>query len=177
MNQIISNHHAGKSMFGNKHVMIAMIVAPILAIISYFATDYFVADAPVAAEEGGAYSLLARPNCRYDSGQCTLKNGDLEIHLRKHQGDDGVYRLEVKSNQPLEGLKASLLTEGQKTEAAPEIFSMLESSGKSWALALTNETANAAQIRLATQVGGTVFYASTGTAFFEFDTSFPRKNW
>jgi NADH:ubiquinone oxidoreductase subunit 3 (subunit A) len=61
-------------MFKNWHVIIAMIVAPILAVLAWFAVDYFVAERPHAAKEGAAYSLIAKSNCRYDSGQCDLEN-------------------------------------------------------------------------------------------------------
>jgi len=69
-------------MFTNKHVIIAMLVAPVLAIMAWFAVDYFIGERPHAAKEGAAYTLIAKSNCRYDSGQCDLENSDFKLNLR-----------------------------------------------------------------------------------------------
>ena len=69
-------------MFSNKHVLVAMLVAPVLAIMAWFAVDYFVAERPHAAEEGATYTLLAKSNCRYASGKCDLENADFELTIR-----------------------------------------------------------------------------------------------
>jgi hypothetical protein len=44
-----------------------MIVAPILAIISYFTVDYYVAEVPHKAKQGQSYKMLVKPNCRWAS--------------------------------------------------------------------------------------------------------------
>lgn len=52
----------------NKHVVIAMLVAPVLAVIAYFAVDASVSEPPKAAQPGQSYPLAVRSNCRYTSG-------------------------------------------------------------------------------------------------------------
>lgn len=162
-------------MTGNKHMMVAMIVAPILAIISYFATDYIVSDEPVVAADGQSYALLPRSNCRYQSGQCTLRNGDLEIMLRLTKDPQGRHALEAKSTHELEGLKVAISKANQG--AAPTGLQRLDKDGLHWALALPAKPEADTELRLATLVDGTTFYASTETTFFEYDTVFPRTDW
>jgi len=74
------------SFFKNKHVITAMIVAPILAIVSYYAVDLMVKEQPKAAVEGQAYKLIAKSNCRYSSGACDLVNGDFKSTVTVAQG-------------------------------------------------------------------------------------------
>jgi len=69
-------------MWTNKHVIIAMLVAPVLAIIAWFGVDYLVAEQAQPAAAGSMYPLIARPNCRYDSGQCDLANNDLKLSIK-----------------------------------------------------------------------------------------------
>lgn len=159
----------------NKHVTVAMIVAPLLAVISYFATDYIVSDEPIVAVEGSSYALLPRSNCRYQSGQCTLRNGDIEINLRMTSDPQGRYALEAKSSQPLEGLKLALTPEGSADQ--PVGLSPVDEQRQHWSMALHQVPANDVELRLATRVDGTHFYASTETTFFEYDTVFPRSDW
>jgi len=68
-------------MWKNRHVIIAMLVAPLLAVGAWFAVDYMVAERAQAARPGAAYPLVAKSNCRYDSGQCDLVNSDLKLTL------------------------------------------------------------------------------------------------
>ena len=76
-------------MHHNKHVVTAFIVAPIFALISYFATDSVVSERPKQAEEGVAYPFSVKPNYRYQSGKCTLENGDLSIHFTFSENEAG----------------------------------------------------------------------------------------
>ena len=52
--------------------------------------------------QGQSYELIARSNCRYTSGVCTLKNGDLLLDLEFI--DEGKV-VRVQSNHPLQGVK------------------------------------------------------------------------
>ena len=51
-------------MWKDKHVVMAMIVAPILAIFAWVGVDYIVAEKAQPAEPGSMYPLVARSNCR-----------------------------------------------------------------------------------------------------------------
>ena len=64
-----------------KHVIAAMLIAPILALIAYFGVDYLVREKPLAVQPGGHYKLNVKPNCRWESGRCTLVNADVSFDL------------------------------------------------------------------------------------------------
>lgn len=106
-------------MFKNKHVVIAMLVAPVLAILAWFAVDYFVAERPHAAKPGAAYRLIAKSNCRYDSGQCDLENADFELTLRPVQiGADSAV-LELSSRFALQSATVALVEGGSEQPPVP----------------------------------------------------------
>lgn len=69
-------------MLTNRHVVIALIVAPILAVMAWFAVDRFLGEQPQAALPGKSYPLVAKSNCRYASGVCTLENEDFALEIR-----------------------------------------------------------------------------------------------
>jgi hypothetical protein len=91
-------------MFKNKHVIVAMIVAPILAIMSWYATGMIVDEKPHSMQQGNLYTLNVKSNCRWESGQCTLVNNDLEINFT---GKYTSYTLELvmTSTVPLSDVK------------------------------------------------------------------------
>lgn len=166
-------------MFKNKHMTTAMIVAPMLAIISYFATDFLVSDLPVAAEQGQAYSMLAKSNCRYQSGQCTLRNGDLEVDLRVENLENGQRVLLARSSHPLKGAKAAVASVSQdgSQNLAPQSFQAIDDSQELWQLPLNKMTDDSAELQIAMVADSTTFFASTETTFFKYDTVFPRSDW
>ena len=63
-------------MFKNKHFIVALLIAPILAIIAYFGVDIAVSEKPHAAKKGQSYKLVSKSNCRYTSGLCDMENGE-----------------------------------------------------------------------------------------------------
>ena len=96
----------------NRHVLIAALVAPLLALIAYFGAEYLFGERPQAAVEGQSYPLAEMPNCRWESGVCGLANADFEVELR-HQpraGDNVLFRLE--SVLPLDGVLLGVAHDG-----------------------------------------------------------------
>ena len=91
-------------MFKNKHIIIAMIVAPILAVLAWFATGMLVDEKPHTMQEGSVYTLNVKSNCRWASGNCTLENEDIRIDVT---GKYTSYTLElvVKSSVGLSDVK------------------------------------------------------------------------
>jgi hypothetical protein len=68
-------------MWKNKHVIIALIVAPILAVLAWFAVGTIAGEKAQVAKPGAAYPLVARSNCRWESGECDLVNNDLKMTI------------------------------------------------------------------------------------------------
>ena len=81
-------------------MILAMFVAPVLAIIAYFATDRIVSEKPHQAQQGNTYKLAAKSNCRYKSGQCTLHNGDVQVNVRVEQVSTAAIRLVSSKGRP-----------------------------------------------------------------------------
>ncbi len=96
-------------MFTNKHVMVAMLVAPLLAILAWFGVDYIVAEKAQPAEPGAMYALIARSNCRYDSGQCDLANNDLKMSIRPVELQASRTILSLESEFVLEQVRFALV--------------------------------------------------------------------
>jgi len=107
-------------MWKNKHLIIAMLVAPCLAIIAWYAVDFFVAEKPHVAQPGTAYPLVARSNCRWESGECDLVNNDLEMTIVPLELGDSRTTLALDSEFPLTQATFALLTGGNEVRASAE---------------------------------------------------------
>ncbi len=105
-------------MFTNKHVIIAMIVAPILAVLAWFAVGEFTGEQPKRAEPGQTYPLVEKSNCRYQSGACDLENGDFKLRLSLQDGVTGPEFL-LTASHPLEGVVLAVDAGGRPTPAIP----------------------------------------------------------
>ena len=66
-------------MFTNKHVIVALIVAPVLSVLAWYAVGSFTGEQPTPAEPGQSYPLVEKSNCRYPSGECELENEDFSV--------------------------------------------------------------------------------------------------
>jgi hypothetical protein len=107
-------------MWKNKHVVIAMIVAPILAILAWFAVGQIAGEKAQVAKPGAAYPLVARSNCRWASGECELVNNDLEMTILPLELGNQHTRLALESEFPLDQATFALLREGNEVVARAE---------------------------------------------------------
>ncbi len=159
-------------MWKNKHVVVAMLVAPVLAIMGWFAVDYFVAERPQAARPGAAYPLVARPNCRYASGRCELVNNDFLLSL-KLTTDTGLPVLHLSASHPLSEAHGAIgAAPGGLDE--PRAFSADAAGGTDWSLELDSEPAAGDTLRVAVKAQQSTYYAEIGTAFMTAKDSPPR---
>lgn len=145
-------------MWKNKHVVIALLVAPVLAVIAWFAVDRMVAEEPRAARPGGAYALAASPGCRYASGSCSLVNNDFRLTLTY---DAGVMTL--RASHALDGVQVAT-GDGAGGFGAPRAFEPAGAGGLEWAVAVDGLSPSGAMRVLAT-AGGASYYAETSLAF------------
>lgn len=149
-----------------------MLVAPILAVMAYFATDHFVGEKPHKAIEGQQYPLVAKSNCRYASGLCTLQNGELKLKLSATDGDNGILGLQLESNYALQGAKIALSYEGM--DGQPEEMLNKDSKGQAWSIKLPDNTRQTEQLRLVVLAQNSVYFAETGMLFMEKENGFSR---
>lgn len=161
-------------MFKNKHVIVAMVVAPILAVLAWFATGMLVDEKPHVMQKGGVYTLNVRSNCRWESGNCTLENKDISINFT---GKYTSYTLELaaKSSVALSEIKIAY----DKNDKPQNMVYDKDKDLWGGILDLKHKTQF---INAVFVLDGTVFYAQLPTTFldpkdreFEFEKDF-KKN-
>jgi len=157
----------------HKHLILAMFVAPVLAIIAYFSVDYVVSEKPQAAIQGGTYKLAAKSNCRYQSGVCTLKNGDIEVQLHARRIDERLVELSMHSELPIQNAIISHVV----GDLASEPVVMLQGAAAAdWSVLLELPDPQNTRLRLALNIADTMYYAETTAVFIDYETSFSRDN-
>jgi flagellar basal body-associated protein FliL len=159
-------------MFKNKHIIIALIVTPILAVIAYVAVDFFVSERPQQAESGGQYQLVQLPNCRYASGQCGLKNGNFKL-IVTGVADSGGLVLKVESVFSLDEASVSVVKDPVET-VGPKAMLPVTADGKEWRVNLVVIDPDKQYLRLAVTVEDAVYYAETAMPFLHYETSFKK---
>ncbi len=151
-------------MFRNKHVIIALLVAPVLAILAWFAVGALVGEEPHQAVAGSSYPLLERSNCRYGSGQCDLRNEDMRLSIVYEESVAGPI-LRLQANQSLSN---ALLGVGVlDTEVAPLPMQKQDSGGMQWTVSLPALPSPSERLMVVVEAQGARWYADTSTAFLE----------
>jgi len=144
--------------------MTAMLVAPLLALIGYFAIEAFVGETPHAAEEGESYQLAEKPNCRYNSGSCGLKNGDFELILIPETIDEDRLLLTLSSEFPLEGVVLGLFT-GDVEESPPFDMRPMDTEGLVWSVDLARPDAERSRLRLVASANHSLWFGDAALKF------------
>lgn len=160
--------------FKNKHLILAMFVAPVLAIIAYFSVDHIVSEKPQAAMQGKAYKLAANSNCRYQSGACTLKNGDIEVHIKALRIDEQTIELIIHSVLPIH--KAIISYVADDVASDPLVMNTSSAKDNDWQVKLKLSDPQNTQLRLAINIAESMYYAETTAVFVDYETSFSRDN-
>jgi len=160
--------------FKNKHVLVALVVAPILAILAWFGTGYLVDEKVHTMKDGSLYTLNVKSNCRWTSGKCTLKNEDVEIEIT---GKYTSYTLELqmKSSVPLSDIKLAY----DKTDKPKSL--VYDKTTKLWT-GILDLKQKAEFINAVFVLNNTVFYAQFPTIFldpkdriFEFEKEYEKE--
>ena len=160
--------------FKNKHLVLAMFVAPVLAIIAYFAVDSFLSEKPHQARQGESYKLAAKSNCRYQSGLCTLQNGDVQVSVRIERLSDSLIRMFLSSNMPVQNVLAEFVKESSESE--PVSLYRDDLNENTWTASIEVTEPENSTMRLAMELSGTLFYAETPAVFIDYETTFSREN-
>lgn len=158
-------------MFKNGHVIAAMLVAPVLAILSYFAVDYMVSEDPVAARAGESYQLVARSNCRYESGECVMENGDFRLTITAESTGPNLVQLSVESVHPLQGIQAAWLSDPEQP-GRPQALSATNDGGRQWQGEVPAKTLEDPVLRLAVKAGDAYYYGETRARFMNYHSSY-----
>ena len=148
----------------NKHVLTATLIAPVLAVLAYLAVNALVGETPHAAEEGKSYQLVEKPNCRYNSGSCGLKNGDFELKLSTEELNDDRIRLLLESVVPLEGVKVALV-EDETEEKQPVDMRPEGAEGLLWSLILPRPDPERNRLLLVASANRSLYFGDAATKF------------
>lgn len=156
-------------MFKNKHIIIALLIAPVLSIIAYVGTDMALSEKPHAAKEGQDYKLRSKSNCRYTSGLCDMENGEFKVQFRSEKLTSNQLELSLSSAFPLEGIKLSLV-DNPENNAQPIDMQSSSNDGKHWHVTLPAPASEESWLRVAIQADGILYYGDTQTAFIKYET-------
>ena len=151
-------------MFKNKHVVIAMIVAPILSILAWFAVGQFTGEQPQVAQPGQSYPLVEKSNCRYESGACDLENQDFKVRISLQAGVTGP-EFVLTATHPLEGV---VLSVGEsEAEATPAPMRASDGQGLQWRMVVNKVPGPSERIRLVARASGASYFADASTTFLQ----------
>ncbi|RLA58120.1 MAG: hypothetical protein DRR04_11690 [Gammaproteobacteria bacterium] len=151
-------------MFTNKHVIIAMIVAPVLSVLAWFAVGSLTGEQAAPAQPGQSYPLVEKSNCRYESGACDLENEDFKLTLVYQEGLSGP-QLVLRSSHPLEGVVLGV--GNPDAEGAPTAMKASDGQGLEWRLAIGGAPLPNERIRLVAMAGGSSYFADASTLFLQ----------
>jgi len=146
------------NVFKNKHVLAAMIITPVLAIIAFIATDKIVSERPHAAKAGQSYKLIARSNCRYTSGVCTLKNGDFMVDVEFQTSNQ---TFTVKANHPLQGVKIGF------DNGEPIELQQSDDSQTNWLASIDGRLLESDTFQLVAKANDALYFAENSMGFKE----------
>lgn len=148
----------------NKHVVVAALVAPVLAILAWFALDLLMGERPKPALEGQSYPLVERSNCRYASGSCALANGDFKLELTTEGTAPDRVILTLSSVFPLDGAMVAMV-DGQGDDAPPVPMRPGSGDGLSWSLDIARPDPERQRLRLVVSSAGVLYFGDVATAF------------
>ncbi|OBT16439.1 hypothetical protein A9264_11550 [Vibrio sp. UCD-FRSSP16_10] len=160
-------------MFKNKHFIVALLVAPILAVITYFGIDIAVSEKPHAAKHGESYKLASKSNCRYTSGLCDFENGEFKVQFRSEKLTDNTLDLTLSSKFPLQGIKVALT--GSEQTQQPIAMTSTNKDMRHWAISLPVTNIKDKSLRVAIQADDTYYYGETDTTFVVYETLFTEE--
>lgn len=149
-------------MFTNKHVVIALIVGPILAILAWIGVGQIAGEEAAAAVSGRSYPLVEKSDCRYESGHCKLENEDFKLVLRMEQrGIETV--LVLQSAHALEGVLMSVAEPG--SEIRPTAMRASDTQNMEWVISMEQLPTPQQRFYLVASSGGVQYFGDAATLF------------
>jgi len=152
------------SFWKNKHVLIATIMAPVLGLVSYYGIGALFGEKPQKAETGQSYQLVEKPNCRYNSGLCGLKNVDFELTLSFERLGNDRLLLKLVSENPLDGVKLALV-ESPTDENKPRDMRATRADGLNWSLDIKLPDPERDRLHLVASSMQTLYFGDVATKF------------
>ena len=151
-------------MWKDKHVIVAMIVAPILAVLAWFAVGAIVGEQAKVAEPGTTYPLVARSNCRWASAKCALANNDLTMTILPLELGAQYTRLSLDSEFALSQAAFALLLNGEEVVARAEHDTAPDAAAQ-MTVTVPAFADPEATLRVAVAVRGSLYFAEVPVVF------------
>jgi hypothetical protein len=149
-------------MLSNKNLLVAILVAPVLSILGWWAAGTFIGEKPRPVQEGQVYPLLEKSSCRYASGLCELENVDFKLVLSYREDNLGRHMV-VRASHSLQGI---LMAVGPaESESAPGEMKVMDEQGTQWQMALDRRPDPQARIRLVVRAVGSTWFGDASTQF------------
>ena len=162
-------------MWTDRHVITALLVAPVLAILAWFAVGSLGGEKARPARSGAAYPLLEKSNCRYASGVCDLENTDFKVRLSFTDNVSGELsgdrsgnaggRLDVYLSHAVDSALLSLTR--APGDAAPSAMRRADTEGRRWRFALERQPDREQRLRLVLSRRGVAYFAELSSAFLQ----------
>jgi hypothetical protein len=152
------------SIWKNKHVVIASLMAPLLGLLSYFAVNMLVSEQPSAAQPGQSYMLVEKPNCRYASGKCGLKNAEFELELSFERLQGNRLRLNLSADHALDGVLLAQQVNNAE-ESTPRSMNPSSADGRNWSLEISNPDPENQRLRLVASANAAYYVGDAALKF------------
>jgi len=167
----ITHNRRGKDMsfWKDKHVLIATLMAPVLGLVAYFGMGALFGEKPQPAEAGLSYKLVEKPNCRYSSGLCGLKNVDFELTLTFEALGNDQLLLKLVSENPLNGVKLALVA-NVTDENQPRDMRATSDDGLNWSLDIERPDPERDRLLLVASSRNTLYFGDVATKFTSSET-------
>lgn len=145
-------------------MLLATLMAPVLGVVTYIAVGKFVGEQPQAAQSGKSYILVEKPNCRYSSGLCGLKNVDFELTFSFERLQGQYILLKMVSEHPLDGVMlAKVVSETDETQPKP--MRSEGPDGLNWSMEISNPDPENQRLHLVASSGGTLYVGDAALKF------------
>ena len=146
-------------------------MAPILGVLTYYAVNHLVSEKPHAAKAGQSYVLVEKPNCRYSSGLCGMKNGDFELELSFDRLGGDRLLLKLKSEHPLDGVMLAQLV-NENEESQPKPMRAMGSDGLNWSQKIWNPDPENQRLHLVASSNASFYVGDVALKFTLNETTF-----
>ena len=158
------------SILKNKHLVIATLMAPILALVGYFGINAMLSEEPHAAEAGQSYKLLEKPNCRRSGGNCGLKNGDFELNLSAEWPNDNQLLISLRSAHPLNSVLVELV-ENETDQNQPVKMRPMGTDGLSWSVDIAHPDPDSHRLHLVASSGESLYFGDIAMKFIRLEAT------
>ena len=151
-------------MLSNRNLIVAILVAPVLSILGWWAAGVFTGEKPRPAQAGKIYPLLEKSGCRYAGGECELENVDINLTL-SYRENDSTGHIEVSASHAFQSIHMAVGS--AESVSNPVEMEAIGEQGKQWQMALGARPDQNARIRLVARAAGSTWFGDASTRFLQ----------